>query len=180
MGSLQAILSTFLVFSLAELGDKSQLVAIGLSSCHRPVLVFLGCAGGMLLVDGVSVFTGSLLGEVLPKNLTNLLSAALFFICGIWLLLSKETRVRDKCERILLGAFLLTVLTELGDKTQVSVIAFSMRFGAVVFIGVVLAILLVVGVSVLLGKVLGSRFQFLRKVSGFVFFALGILLLFSI
>jgi len=152
---LVPLVSTFAVVALAELGDKTQLATISLSAERSSLSVFLGAMLGFLLVDGLSVAVGEALASVLPMRWVTLGSGVVFIVFGVYTLFSKEKREIKLKERgfSLATSFSLVTLMELGDKTQFAVIALAADFSSPipVFVGMMLAFLLVTGVGVFFG-----------------------------
>ena len=81
--SATALLASFVVVALAEMGDKTQLATVALGARYRaPVAVTAGTTCGMLAADGLAVFTGTHLAARLPMTLVRRIAAALFFLFG--------------------------------------------------------------------------------------------------
>ena len=90
MLEFQTLLSVFLLVFTAELGDKTQLVALSLTgSSGSPWPVFTGSALALTASTAIAVFAGRAASETIPK-VAPPLSAALFFFFGTWLLIKKE------------------------------------------------------------------------------------------
>jgi len=78
------LLTTAVVFFIAEIGDKTQLATLALGARYAdPAAVTLGTTAGMLVADGLVVFAGSRFATVIPLVLFRRLAAALFFAFGI-------------------------------------------------------------------------------------------------
>jgi putative Ca2+/H+ antiporter (TMEM165/GDT1 family) len=83
----QLLALSFVTVFLSELGDKSQLAAIAISSSSRsPVPVFLGTASALLLTSFVGVFIGGEAAGFLPTRLVKAIAALGFAILAIRLL----------------------------------------------------------------------------------------------
>ncbi|MEM2460484.1 MAG: TMEM165/GDT1 family protein, partial [Candidatus Hadarchaeales archaeon] len=83
-----AFLSSFLLISLMEVGDKTQLSTFALSVEYRePLWILLGTMTAYSLLMGVGVTIGSYLGRRLPERILRKASAALFLLLGFLLLL---------------------------------------------------------------------------------------------
>ena len=79
-----AFWTTFGTLFLAEMGDKTQLAVISLSSQTRsPLSVFLGAALALALVTLIGVAVGSAVGKYLPEDLLRKLAASAFIIIGV-------------------------------------------------------------------------------------------------
>ena len=78
------LVTTAVVFFLAEIGDKTQLATVALGArFHSTVGVTAGTTAGMLVSDGLAVFAGSRLTRIVPMARIRLIAAGLFFVFGI-------------------------------------------------------------------------------------------------
>ncbi len=149
------LISAFALILLAELGDKTQLLAIMLSSRHSAFPVFLGAMLAFLVVDGTSVIVGGALLGFLPLKWVTLGSGLVFILFGVLTVIRKEKEEFHFKERgfPLFTAFSLVSLMELGDKTQLAAIALSAQSASplLVLVGVMLAFLVITGIGVVLG-----------------------------
>ncbi len=163
--NLSVLLITFGVIFVAELPDKTMIATIVLSSRYRPLPVWIGAALAMVVNSAVAVLAGRLL-ELLPHRWVEAVVAALFAGGSLYLLLVKEeveTRVGEKeaekaraGHRIAVGAFVVIVLAELGDLTQILTANLVARYHSPlsVFVGSAAALVTVMGVGVIGGRAL--------------------------
>ncbi len=83
-------LTTFGTIFLAELGDKTQLAAIMMTSKTKlPLSVFVGASTALCLVTLVGVLFGEGLIAVIPQNVLKKVAAAAFIVIGLWMFISK-------------------------------------------------------------------------------------------
>ena len=81
---LKVFLTTFVALFIAELGDKTQLAAISLTSeTGRPLSVFLGSVVALALVTLIGVVFGSVLLQYVPEVYLKKAAALLFVVIGI-------------------------------------------------------------------------------------------------
>ncbi|KAB2836118.1 MAG: TMEM165/GDT1 family protein [Candidatus Brocadia sp.] len=84
------IMSTFITIFLAELGDKTQLASILMTSkTNKPVLVFLGTMLAFAVVTVIGVAVGTIITKFLPINFIKIGAAIAFIIIGILILFGK-------------------------------------------------------------------------------------------
>ncbi len=84
------ILSTFVTIFLAELGDKTQLASILMTSkTNKPVLVFLGTMLAFAIVTVIGVTAGAMITKFIPLNFIKAGAAISFIIIGILILFGK-------------------------------------------------------------------------------------------
>ena len=77
-------LSAFATIFLAELGDKTQLAVITMTSKTNSVLsVFLGASLALILVTLLGVFLGNVINQYVPAEWLQRIAAAVFIILGI-------------------------------------------------------------------------------------------------
>lgn len=81
---LPAVVSSFV---LAELGDKTMLATVALSSDHQWAGVWAGATVGMLVADGVAIAVGRVLHRRLPEQFLHRVASLLFLLFGLWMLL---------------------------------------------------------------------------------------------
>jgi len=146
--------TAFAFVFLAELGDKTQLTAIMLSSKASALSVFAGSMLAFFLVDGVSALIGGELLGFLPYKLVSFSSGLLFIIFGIFSLIRRNEKVRiEKQKATFFKTFSLISLMELGDKTQLAsiVLAAELKNPLIVLAGIMLAFSVVTGIGVILG-----------------------------
>ena len=104
---------------LAEMGDKTQLVTLTLSTRYPPLRVLAGSLGALGVITGIAVILGDFLAELLPTKVT-MIASGLFLAVGIYLASCKGED--DSCEieqphkHITLQAFIMVFLAELGTK----------------------------------------------------------------
>jgi putative Ca2+/H+ antiporter (TMEM165/GDT1 family) len=183
---LAPLISAFVLISLTELGDKTMLAVITLSSKYPTRTVFLGSFLALATVTAIGVLIGEVLFQFVPSWMVGLAAGAVFIIFGVVTLVRKEEEeeevVKDKGRwGGFLTAFGFVALMELGDKTQLSVITLSAESGAalMVFVGAALGFLWLVVLEVSLGKVIGEKVpkNYIRIGSGAVFIIFGIIFL---
>jgi putative Ca2+/H+ antiporter (TMEM165/GDT1 family) len=181
---LTAVLVSFGVIFVAELGDKSQLMALTFATRFRAVPVLIGITIATALVHLVSVLVGGLLGATLPTRAITLVAGLAFVAFGLWTL--RGDRLTDEDERraalparnVVATVGFVFFLAELGDKTMLATITLATReglFGTWLgsTLGMVLADALAIGVGRLLGSRLPERtIRIGAAVSFFVFAAL--------
>ncbi len=160
MGSLLAALG--LVF-VAELGDKTQLVAMGFGARHRLGPVVAGVVAAYCATNLVSVVVGGLLGAALPTRAIGIAGGVLFLGVALWTLRGEAEEDEDEAaaprrRSIALSVFAAMFLAELGDKTMLATATLAARGQPVlVWIGATLGIVASGLLGVLLGRLVGAQ-----------------------
>ncbi|MEO9329279.1 TMEM165/GDT1 family protein [Gordonia aurantiaca] len=165
---ITALLLSFGVIFIAELGDKSQLMAMTYALRYRWWVILLAITAATTAVHAVSVFFGHFLGMGLPTDLLSVLAGLAMLVFGLWTLYgdrldedeqNKASRAGASVFFAVMSAFLLA---ELGDKTMLATITIAtdhdwlgVWIGST--IGMVAADALAIAVGVLLGKHLPEK-----------------------
>ena len=180
--TLTAIFSTFGLIFLAEIGDKSQLVCMTLAARHRHLPVLLGAVAAFLILNTLAVVFGAGLAQWIPEKILAGAVALLFGAFGIKSLLTKEEvgedgEVEEKPGHgIFATTFLMLLLAEMGDKTQIAIAGLASTLPALaVWIGATLALITTSALGVWLGVTLLRRIPIhrLHQVSGVFFLVLA-------
>jgi putative Ca2+/H+ antiporter (TMEM165/GDT1 family) len=188
---LTVFFSTFGIIFLAELGDKTQLTAMALASKYPWRKVFIGLAGAFALLNLGAVVIGGLLFTVLPLFWIKLVSGLLFLFFGVTTLRAQgfdETEEENE-EKKLKGrgpvatSFLMTLLAEMGDKTQLVTASLAAQHDSpsAVFAGSTLALWTVSLIGIFAGRQL-TRFiplPYIHKGAGFLFLLFGAVILYQ-
>ena len=139
-------------------------------------MVFLAVFSALLLATLLAVVAGSLLFTMVDVFWLRLVSAVLFLLFGAWTLMSREEEEEVEARGFVQG-FSMTFAGEMGDKTQIAIIALVASFTAPVevFAGAALAFALVTAIGVYIGRLLGTRLDplWLKKTGGVLFLIFG-------
>jgi len=182
VGSLLSALG--LVF-LAELGDKTQLVALGLGARHRLGPVLAGVALAYAVTNLLSVLVGGLLGAALPTRAIGIGGGVLFLGFAAWNLLAGDDEdddeaVPDSGRRVVLSVAAAMFVAELGDKTMLATATLAAQGNPVlVWVGATIGIVLSGSVGVLVGRATGARLpeRAIRLGSTVLFAVFGVVLI---
>ncbi len=164
---MEAFLVSFGLIALAELGDKTQLLALMLASrFHRPVPILAGIFVAVVVNHLLSAALGYFIGVKLDGPWLKWIIAASFFAVAIWAVLPEKEdgeAVRTGKYGVFGATVIAFFLAELGDKTEVATAALAARFEVLtpVVCGTVLAMMAANLPAVLLGRQL-SRWVSLR------------------
>ncbi|HHT68804.1 MAG TPA: TMEM165/GDT1 family protein [Firmicutes bacterium] len=166
---------------VAELGDKTQILAMTFALQFAVGQVLAGVALGSFLNHGLAVIVGAYLAHIIPLSVIRLGSAVMFLGFGLWTL--KKTDDEDhKTNRRFSSPILVVALAfflgELGDKTQLTAIALASnaQIPWAVLAGTVLGMVLTSLVGIIVGSKLGERIPdfALKLISSAVFIGFGV------
>jgi len=178
---IQDIFIPFLLVGLAELGDKTQLAVLVLSTKTKKYGSLL--AGVMLafaLTDGIAIVLGDFIASVVPLNYVRIFAGLLFVIFGVLMLYNRdkgEDNGSYELKSPFVSGFSLILVSEMGDKTQLAAALFATQYHPVmVFIGVILALLLLSTTAIYIGKQLMTRVNknTISTAAGILFILIGI------
>jgi putative Ca2+/H+ antiporter (TMEM165/GDT1 family) len=178
---MDAFLTSTGLVAIAEIGDKTQLLAIVLASRFRkPLPIMLGILFATLANHALAGLAGQLAADFLQGRWFRVAVAASFIAMGLWTLVPDKLD-EDEQPRARGGAFLTTLvaffLVEIGDKTQLATVALGARFDNLlsVVMGTTLGMMIANVPAVLLGNALVQRISLkaVRVVAALSFVAVG-------
>ena len=183
MLSLHALLVSTGTVTLAEIGDKTQLLALLLAARYRkPWPIALGILAATLVNHAISAWLGAELTEWLSPEVLRWVVAASFLAVALWTL--KPDTLEDEADNNLpaRGAFVATTvaffLAEIGDKTQVATVLLATRYDPLwqVIAGTTIGMLLANLPVVWLGHRFADRLPLTlaRSLAAAVFLALAV------
>lgn len=176
IASMSDIISSFLLIFIAEMGDKSQLVCLSLASRYRARDILIGAIVAFGLLNLVAVLIGDVLTSWIPESTLHGLKALLFIVFAVLILRdSDDYENQDSIiqgRHIIWSVFLLIFLAELGDKTQIAVIALgSTQALFSVWAGATLALVTTSAIGIWAGRFLLKRIslKLLHQLGGAIF-----------
>ncbi|WP_294347497.1 TMEM165/GDT1 family protein [Prosthecochloris sp.] len=154
-------LSLALIF-IAELGDKSQLLALTLATCFNAKVVLWGIFCSTIVVHVFSTAAGNILGGLLPVDLVLFIAGISFVAYGFWTLRGDSLDDGNGSCKTAVHPFWLVFSTffiaELGDKTMLSTLSLATTNPFLpVWIGSTLGMVLADALAIVVGKSLGER-----------------------
>jgi putative Ca2+/H+ antiporter (TMEM165/GDT1 family) len=182
---MEAYLVSAGVVAVAEIGDKTQLLALVLATrFRRPVPIVLGILVATLANHGLAAWVGALVAGWLGEQALRVVVGVSFLAMAGWVLVpDKDDDGPSAFERF--GPFVATLvaffLVEIGDKTQLATVALAARFNdvALVTAGTTTGMMLADVPAVFIGQAAGHRvpLSLVRATAAAVFAALGVLAL---
>ncbi len=181
---MTALWTSFLVVALAEMGDKTQLIALALAArFQRAWTIMLGILIATTLNHALAATAGVWVARRLPPAALAWALAVGFIAFGIWTLMPDEAPETSAPARW--GPLLTTVvvffLAEMGDKTQLATVALGARFVSAAWVtaGSTLGMLAADGAVVFGGSYLARLVSpgTLRRIAAALFLILGVVAL---
>ncbi|HET8620667.1 MAG TPA: TMEM165/GDT1 family protein [Acidimicrobiales bacterium] len=184
---MESLLAAMGLVFLAELGDKTQLVALGFGARHRIAPVLAGVVAAYMATNLLSVVVGGLLGATLPTRAIGIAGGVLFLVFAAWTLLTGDEPGDEAGDdagpddrSVILTVATAMFVAELGDKTMLATATLAAQGNPVlVWVGATAGIVLSGALGVLLGRWFGTRLpeRATRIGSAVLFAVFGLVLL---
>ena len=186
---MEAFLVSTGIVALAEIGDKTQLLALLLAARFRkPWPIVAGIFVATVLNHAIAGSLGAWLVTLVAPETMRWILAASFIAMAAWMLVpdkldEDELKIRDNA-----GVFMATLLAffmaEMGDKTQIATVALAAHYGQplLVVIGTTLGMLIADVPAVFMGDKFAARIpmKLVHTIAAALFAVLGLLVLFGI
>ena len=180
---MEAFLTSTAIVALAEIGDKTMLLAIVLATRFRkPLPIVLGILVATLANHGIAAFLGHSIAGLLEGVWFRYAVGAGFIAMAAWTLVPDELDDDEEPRPSRFGAFVTTTIAffivEIGDKTQIATIALGAQFQNVVLVtaGTTLGMMLANVPAVWFGNAIVERVSLatVRIAAAILFLAIGL------
>lgn len=173
---LQALVMIF----IAEMGDKTQILAMAFATKYKVRYIVLGVAIGAFLNHGLAIILGSFLTRFVPMDLMQLIAGFMFLFFAFWSLKADDDDEEETAGKYgpIMTVAVAFFVGELGDKTQLTALTLSTQaaFPILTLMGTVTGMVLTSMVGILIGAKLGHKIPEMQLKLGafgiFVFFGL--------
>lgn len=175
---MQDFLQAFVLIFIAEMGDKTQIMAMAFATRYKVRHILIGVAIGAFLNHGLAIMLGSVLNRYIPIEALQLVAGVLFVAFGLLSLsISEEDEDDEKIAKY--GAVATVALSfflgELGDKTQLTALTLSTEAALplMTLLGTVSGMVVVSSIGIFVGAKLGDRVpEHIIRIGSFVVFML--------
>jgi Ca2+/H+ antiporter, TMEM165/GDT1 family len=183
MEGMDAFLISTGIVALAEIGDKTQLLAFVLAAKFRkPWPIIAGILVATLVNHGLAGALGAWITSVVGPQTMRWVLGVSFIAMAIWVLIPDKLDDEGDSAGLRYGVFGTTVvaffLAEMGDKTQVATVALAAQFNALfaVVAGTTLGMMIANVPAVLLGNKIANRVpvRLVHGIAALIFLALGV------
>jgi putative Ca2+/H+ antiporter (TMEM165/GDT1 family) len=165
---------------LAEMGDKTQLLAMAFATRFRASVVLWGVFAATALNHLFAVVVGNYLTKFIPMEHIQLAAAASFILFGLWTIRGDELHGEDK--KFKFSPFWTVAIAfffaEMGDKTQLATVALAAKYQAVlpVWLGTTAGMIIADAFGIVVGILLGKRIpeKFVKWGSATIFVGFGV------
>ena len=180
MRILEELFIPFIAIAAAELGDKTQISVLLLSSkTNKHFQILMGVTLAFVIVDGIAIAAGSWITTLIPIHYLKISSGAVFILLGILMFFNKKEE-RDETKKFthpFVASFFLILFTEWGDKTQIAAALFATTYSPpLVLIGSILALFALSVLAVFCGKLLCEKMprKTINNIAAIVFIIMGL------
>ncbi len=174
---------------IAEMGDKTQLMLVAMTSKYKTRDIIIGTGVAILVLNGLAVLAGGLVGELIPEWIIKLIAAGAFLYFAASTLAEdddeEEGAGENKISFAPLAVFCTFFVAELGDKTQLTAITFGANEGIssalVVWIGCSIGLFAADILGMLVGKLIQNKASesVLHTLAFVIFAVFGVFTLFQ-
>jgi Ca2+/H+ antiporter, TMEM165/GDT1 family len=177
------------VVALAEMGDKTQLLAFILAArFKKPVPIILGILLATLANHGLAGALGAWITSVISPDTMRWVLGLSFIAMAIWTLIPDKIEEEETQVAKRLGVFGATLVTfflaEMGDKTQIATVALAAHYGAplLVVIGTTLGMLIADVPAVFVGNKFAEKIpmKLVHSIAAAIFAIMGVLTLLKV
>jgi len=179
--SLAAFTAAVILVVLAEMGDKTQFVAMTFAVKYNPLKVLFAIFLAIVSNFTIVIVIGQVLTEVVPIDAISLAASISFIGFGIWTV--REEKGEEKIKESRFGAvatvFLTFFIAEFGDKTQLATLSLAVQYQSPisVLVGATVAMLVADGLGIVIGVVFCRRIpqRALKWLSASIFILFGLI-----
>jgi putative Ca2+/H+ antiporter (TMEM165/GDT1 family) len=161
---VDAFLISFGIIFVAELGDKSQLMAMTFAARYRAVTILVAITASTALVHLFSVLLGAAVGVALPTKAISVVAGVAFLGFAAWTLRGDElgddeaARSAQTRTSVFFTVALAFFLAELGDKTMLATVTLATDNGLLgTWLGSTLGMVGADALAIVVGQQLGAR-----------------------
>jgi Ca2+/H+ antiporter, TMEM165/GDT1 family len=184
---LNELIKAFLFIFMAEMGDKTQILAMTFATQYSVRKVLTGVFIGSFLNHGLAVLLGFYLSTVININAIQLIAAIAFIGFGLWTLKSGDKNDEEEGKQRAFGPVLTVAMAffigELGDKTQLTAVtlATDANYPLFILMGTVLGMIVTSAIGIFVGSKLGKKIpeHAIKFGAASIFLFFGILKLFE-
>ena len=174
-------LASLVFVVLAEMGDKTQLLAMAFASRYRWQTVLWGVFLATLANHLLAVLLGNYLTSLIPLKTIQIIASASFVLFGLWTLRGDKLNNEDK--RFNYSPFWTVAVAfffaEMGDKTQLATIALATKYSSIIQIwfGTTSGMIIADAIGIIFGIVLGKNIpeRLVKWVAAVIFILFGVM-----
>jgi putative Ca2+/H+ antiporter (TMEM165/GDT1 family) len=146
---------------LAEMGDKTQLLAMAFATRYKATTVLWAVFWATLFNHLLAVVVGNYLTHFIPIQYIQIAAAVSFILFGLWTIRGDELNNEDK--RFSFSPFwtvaIAFFIAEMGDKTQLATVALAAKYQSIipVWLGTTTGMIIADAIGIIIGIVIGKK-----------------------
>jgi putative Ca2+/H+ antiporter (TMEM165/GDT1 family) len=177
---MEAYLASLAFVVLAEMGDKTQLLAMAFASRYRWQTVMWGVFIATLVNHLLAVFAGNWLTHLIPMHYIQIAASVSFILFGLWTI--KGDKLDNEDKRFNFSPFWTVAIAfffaEMGDKTQLATVALAAKYMSIfpVWMGTTTGMVIADAIGIIIGIVLGKKIpeRFVKWFAAIIFIVFGL------
>jgi putative Ca2+/H+ antiporter (TMEM165/GDT1 family) len=155
---MTAFLTAFTMVVLAEMGDKTQLLAMAFATRYDWKTVMAAVFAATVINHALAIVVGVYLNSIIPTHIIQIVASVAFIIFGLWTLRGDKLEGEDEKHRFnpFWTVAIAFFIAEMGDKTQLATITIAAQFGEIIpiLLGTTLGMVIADGFGIIVGMVL--------------------------
>ena len=177
---MTAFLASLAFVVLAEMGDKTQLLAMAFASRFRWQTVMWGVLAATAANHLLAAAAGRWLATIVPLGTIKIAAAASFVLFGLWTIRGDRLEGEDEAYRVspFWTVAVAFFIAEMGDKTQLATISLAVKYNAIwtVWMGTTAGMMVADAIGIVVGIVMGKHIpeRAVKWAAALIFIAFGV------
>ncbi|QWR76962.1 TMEM165/GDT1 family protein [Candidatus Magnetomonas plexicatena] len=177
---MTAFLASVIVVVIAEMGDKTQLLAMCMAARYKWQTVMWGVFVATLANHLLAALAGTYVTRVVPMSYVNVAAAVAFIIFGLWTIKGDDLDCEDKKSEMspFWTVAVAFFLAEMGDKTQLAAITLAAKYNSMmaVWLGTTLGMMIADAFGIIVGVVMGKSIpeKIVKWIAALIFILYGL------
>ena len=156
---MTTFIASFLFVVLAEMGDKTQLLAMAFATKYNAAKVLLAVFIATIINHAFAVLVGHYLARIIPMDILAVVASLSFILFGLWTIRGDKLEGEDKRESKFGPVITVAIaffLAEMGDKTQLATVSLAAKYSSMelVLLGTTIGMVVADGIGIIVGIVL--------------------------
>ncbi len=184
---MEAFIASLIFVVLAEMGDKTQLLAMAFATKYKAHKVLIAVFIATLLNHSLAAYTGRLLSAVIPLDIISMIAAISFIMFGLWTIRGDKLEGEDKKETRfgpIITVGIAFFLAEMGDKTQLATVSLAVKYHSTFYVlmGTTLGMIIADAIGIIIGIVMHKHIpeKAVKWTAAGIFVLFGIISVYSI
>lgn len=178
---MTTFIASFLFVVLAEMGDKTQLLAMAFATKYNAAKVLLAVFIATIVNHAFAVLAGHYLARLIPMDIVAVAASLSFIFFGLWTIRGDKLDGEDKKESKFGPVITVAIaffLAEMGDKTQLATVSLAAKYSnmSLVLLGTTIGMVVADGIGIIVGIVLRKHIpeRIIKWASAILFMLFGL------